>query len=185
LAVPGSPERQAKQPQAKSAAGAEIPTLLVEEHEIVTLPSASALAVLRRETGQRKPAPKAVAVLADPVFEQDDSRVLLANKKPAPAAGQPPMVAELHPTLRDFILRGDGRGLPRLISSGEEARGIMALIPKEAGMIATGFDASLAKAMSADLSQYRIVHFATHGLLNSEHPELSSIVLSLVDKQGR
>ncbi len=39
--------------------------------------------------------------------------------------------------------------------------------------------------MSTDLSQYRIVHLATHGLLNSEHPELSGVVLSLVDERGR
>jgi CHAT domain-containing protein len=35
------------------------------------------------------------------------------------------------------------------------------------------------------LSQYRFVHFATHGLLNSAHPELSGIVLSLVDEKGQ
>ncbi len=35
------------------------------------------------------------------------------------------------------------------------------------------------------MSQYRIIHFATHGLLNSEHPELSGIVLSLVNENGQ
>jgi CHAT domain-containing protein len=35
-----------------------------------------------------------------------------------------------------------------------------------------------------ETSRYRILHFATHGLLDSEHPEMSAIVLSLVDKQG-
>ena len=39
--------------------------------------------------------------------------------------------------------------------------------------------------MSADLAQYRIVHFATHGLMNSQHPELSGLVLSLVDQEGK
>jgi CHAT domain-containing protein len=39
--------------------------------------------------------------------------------------------------------------------------------------------------MKSDLAGYRIVHFATHGLLNNEHPELSGIVLSLVDEQGQ
>jgi CHAT domain-containing protein len=29
------------------------------------------------------------------------------------------------------------------------------------------------------------VHFATHGLLNSKHPSLSGLVLSLVDEHGR
>lgn len=35
------------------------------------------------------------------------------------------------------------------------------------------------------MNHYRIVHFATHGLLNDQHPELSGVVLSLVDEQGR
>lgn len=35
------------------------------------------------------------------------------------------------------------------------------------------------------MSRYRVLHFATHGLLNSQHPELSGIVLSLVDERGR
>jgi CHAT domain-containing protein len=35
------------------------------------------------------------------------------------------------------------------------------------------------------LGQYRIVHFATHGLINSEHPELSGLVLSLIDENGK
>ena len=47
------------------------------------------------------------------------------------------------------------------------------------------FKASRTTATSADLSQYRIVHFATHGLLNSERPELSGLVFSLVDEQGK
>lgn len=52
-------------------------------------------------------------------------------------------------------------------------------------MKALDFNANRVTATSSDLGQYRIVHFATHGLLNSEHPELSGIVLSLVDEQGR
>ena len=39
--------------------------------------------------------------------------------------------------------------------------------------------------MSDELSRYRIVHFSTHGLLDSRHPELSGLVLSLVDETGR
>src|SRR5215471_9858468 len=46
-------------------------------------------------------------------------------------------------------------------------------------------DASRDTVLSSDLSQYRIVHFATHSLLNNEHPELSGVVLSLVDRSGR
>lgn len=49
---------------------------------------------------------------------------------------------------------------------------------------AVDFQASRATAISPDLANYRIVHLATHGLLNSQHPELSGLVFSLVDKNG-
>ena len=39
--------------------------------------------------------------------------------------------------------------------------------------------------LSTDLGQYRIVHFATHSLLDNQRPELSGVVLSLVDRSGR
>src|SRR5262245_56371256 len=54
-------------------------TPLAVEREIINLPSASTLAVLRRETEKRSTAPKTVAVFADPVFEADDRRVLEAK----------------------------------------------------------------------------------------------------------
>jgi CHAT domain-containing protein len=50
--------------------------------------------------------------------------------------------------------------------------------------MAVDFNASKTTATSSALSQYGIIHFATHGLINSRHPELSGIVLSLVDEQG-
>ena len=49
----------------------------------------------------------------------------------------------------------------------------------------TDFQANRKVATSGQLSHYRIIHFATHGLLNSEHPELSGLVLSLVDANGK
>jgi len=51
-------------------------------------------------------------------------------------------------------------------------------------MIARGFDATRETAMSAHLGEYQILHFATHGLLDNNHPELSGIVLTMVDKNG-
>jgi CHAT domain-containing protein len=58
------------------------------------------------------------------------------------------------------------------------------MTPKEMSRQALDFDASRAAAGAGDLSEYQIVHFATHGLINNRHPELSGLVLSLVDKQG-
>src|SRR5262249_44643874 len=47
-------------------AGSETP--LIASHEITSLPSASVLGVLRRETKDRPRATKTIAVFADPVF---------------------------------------------------------------------------------------------------------------------
>ena len=59
------------------------------------------------------------------------------------------------------------------------------LVPKNSLLKATDFQANRTVAVSGALARYRIVHFATHGLLNSEHPELSGLVLSLIDENGK
>jgi CHAT domain-containing protein len=169
---------------ASDTSARDLPVPLMVDHEIVSLPSASALAALRRETLSRGAAPKTIALLADPVFELDDPRVSVAPRIGA-KPDRRPATGDLSRALRDAGMSDDGYGLPRLLSSREEAKAIMALAPEGTAMIATGFEATRAKAMSGELSQYRIVHFATHGLLNGEHPELSGILLSLVDRAGR
>jgi CHAT domain-containing protein len=66
-----------------------------------------------------------------------------------------------------------------------EAEAIIATDPQGSSFKAVDWQASRATAMSPELGQYRIVHFATHGLLNSDHPELSGIILSMLDEEGR
>jgi CHAT domain-containing protein len=75
--------------------------------------------------------------------------------------------------------------VPRLPGTLREAEYILSLVPDGSSMKAIGFAASRTLAMSAELSQYRIVHFATHGLMNSDHAELSGILLSMLDEHGR
>jgi CHAT domain-containing protein len=69
--------------------------------------------------------------------------------------------------------------------SRQEAEQIARLAPAGQQLKALDFAASRAAATDSGLGQYRIVHFATHALINSLHPELSGIVLSLVDEEGR
>jgi CHAT domain-containing protein/Tfp pilus assembly protein PilF len=155
------------------------PTPLIVKHEIVHLPSASTLAVLRRELAGRQPAPKAVAVLADPVFSADDARVKLASSDHnVLARNQTP--PELTRSLTD--VRGT---LTRLLMTRDEAQAILSLSSRNDRFEALDFRASHATSTSDELSQYRIVHFATHGLLNSQHPQLSGLILSLVDERGQ
>ena len=157
-------------------------TLLVRDHEIVNLPSASVLSVLR-QTARRDPASKSVAVFADPVFEKDDPRIQLANHGNAPTAAE--RRDALKRAIRDVAEGDDASKLPRLPATGQEARDIVSVAPPGSSMEATGFKANRENATSAQLSRYRVVHFATHGILNEKNPELSGIVLSLYDEQGR
>jgi len=75
--------------------------------------------------------------------------------------------------------------LPRLIFSRLEAKRIQEVTPAAEQLAALDFRASRATAISGELSNYRIVHFATHAALDSSHPELSGLILSLVDEHGR
>ena len=52
--------------------------------------------------------------------------------------------------------------------SREEAESIIRLAPKEDGFLALDFKASRETAMSPEMSKYRIVHFATHGVLATQ-----------------
>jgi CHAT domain-containing protein/Tfp pilus assembly protein PilF len=149
---------------------------LIVNHEIVHLPSASALAVLRRELAGRQPAAKAVAVLADPVFSADDARV----KPGAKAQAGKEALSDLTRAIGDI-----GGDLRRLLMTRDEAETILSVTPRNGGFAALDFRANRATATGDELSNYRIVHFATHSLLNSEHPELSGLVLSLVNEQGK
>jgi CHAT domain-containing protein/tetratricopeptide (TPR) repeat protein len=153
---------------------------LIINHEIVYLPSASTLAALRREANERKVPTKTLAVLADPVFSADDPRVkrnqtAIDDKSALRKSSRDAMTADLNARAP----------LPRLPGTREEALGILALVPESERNLAMGFQASRATATSPELAQYRIIHFATHGILDSEHPNLSGVMLSLVDEKGK
>ena len=157
---------------------------LLVEHEIVNLPSASTLAVLRRELAGRKPAARILAMLADPVFSKDDERIRPGGRRAAPQTDS------LNESKNRILVETAGAEpgelrVRRLPFTRLEAEQILPLAPAGAGMKALDFEASRATAMSEQLSQYRYVHFATHGLADSERPELSTIVLSLYDERGR
>lgn len=178
---------------------------LITAHEIISLPSASTLAVLRREIAGRTTAAKTLAVFADPVFEKDDERVTklkITTETPAarPDAAKPdaakssavskPAATPKLDTAQTRLLKhatdklGAGR-IPRLPYTRQEAEEILALVPANERHAALGFAANRAALAAPELKQYRYLHFATHGVLDREHPELSAVLLSLVDEQGR
>ncbi len=163
--------------------------LLITDHEIVSLPSASTLAVLRQESRGRKTAAKAVAVFADPVFSRDDSRIKQDQARTEEAADQ--QVTRPHgkdSPNEDLKRSGKESGVlrfDRLPSTRKEAEEIQRLTRAGDALMALGFRANRTTATSEEVGGYRIVHLASHALLNVQHPELSGLVLSLVDEQGR
>jgi CHAT domain-containing protein/Tfp pilus assembly protein PilF len=165
---------------------------VIAKHEIICLPSASVLATLRRERPARTAHLKEAMILADPVFNREDERVTGKRlDKPQPADKNSAVLPvessdNLTRSAQDVDLFRDGQlYLARLPFSRREAEAISAVIPARKFRMALDFDASRKLAVSNELAKYRVVHFATHALVNDKHPDLSGLVLSLVDERGQ
>jgi CHAT domain-containing protein len=182
---------------------------LLATHEISFLPSVSVL-IASHQRSRNRPAPtKTVVVIADPVFSRDDDRIHRdrgkekAAAQPSRARGSRRVLEEatnggtafgveskrfssealLSQVLRDMDT-GAG-GLPRLFATQFEAQGILLLSDPAQSFAALNFDASRDLLRSETLRNYRIIHIATHGFFDNEHPELSGVVLSMYDEKGR
>jgi len=155
---------------ALSASSSRAP--LIADHEIVTIPSAATLALLRREENRPTPA-KTLIVLADSVYSADDPRI---DRAKAAARNETGAASDLQRSLDR---------MQRLPFTRLEADSIARFVPPALRREALDFEASRDTAVGDEIRHYRIVHFATHAVLNSEHPELSGIVLSLFDRSGR
>ena len=146
---------------------------LLVENEIIYAPSASTLAISRKELQGRPQAPKIIAMLADPVFSSDDDRLPRRENR------------STIPSTLTRAASESGVSFNRLPFTQQEVNAIAALVPENEREEASGFGADRNAATSANLAQYRIIHFATHGLMNSTNPQLSGLVMSLVDKDGK
>ncbi|MEG4166708.1 CHAT domain-containing protein [Microcoleus sp. S13_C3] len=160
--------------------GQNINVPLIAEHEIITLPSASSLAILRQNYADRKPPGQTLAILADPVFSPDDERI----KGKITQATTDKLEANNLGLNRS--LRASDLGWPpkRLLFTRQEAQTISSLFPSASSRQIFDFDASRTTATDGNLVNYQIIHLATHGLANSKNPELSGIVMSMVDDKG-
>lgn len=150
----------------------------VLESEIVMLPSASSLAMLRASRRGGEHPGRGIAIVADPVFRPDDARLASAGtRRPAGDFGDDAAL------MRAATVSGYS-SLPRLRFSRQEADAIAALAGESGATRSVDFAASRDAVLRGDLDRAGIVHFATHGIVNSREPELSGLVLSLVDETG-
>jgi len=113
-------------------------------------------------------------MVSDPVYSRADARF-----NDGRAAGRGTVAA-------DGALRGStSREWQRLTGSQREATNIARLLPASSLDTLAGFDATREALLRRDLSRYRILHFATHGTADAEAPQLSTLVLSTYDRNGR
>ncbi len=138
---------------------------LILDHEIVHLDSMSVLGFMRSRPARASCSLEAVA-LANPIFGPADPRIRRSLN--GRAAGEENL-----------------RGLAPLPHSGREAEVLRSLVPGDRITTALGFAASRAFVLRGGLGRARIVHLATHGILHPIHPELSGLVFSQIDEQGR
>lgn len=158
---------------------------LVTNCEVSNAPSATILGELRRDVARRPPAPKVLAAFGNPEFAP--SRALLAD------VGANKQSAELEEgrlmsALRDTELNGDSFDpsvLKPLFYARVELANLRNVADKEETFFAAGRAATRERLFSADLTQYAIVHFATHGLFDNRRPENSGLVLSTIGSDGR
>jgi CHAT domain-containing protein len=151
---------------------------LVQEHDVAVTPSITMLLAKERTpalTDDRRP----MLLVADPVYQLDDSRYSQVASGHADAA--PPTMAQAL-QLRGGLKTSD---LGRLPATATEAQGIAALWPASQVDRLYGFDATREGFLARHLDRYRYIHMATHGLTDAEIPQLSSLVLSTRDRHGK
>jgi CHAT domain-containing protein len=115
-------------------------------------------------------------LVADPVYSADDARLA--------RTGGTSRTDRMSDLLR-MRAGVDPATLERLISSARESEQIRALPGLRRVDLLEGFDATRANVLAQNLTQYRFIHIASHGFIDSEIPQLSALVLGAWDRNGR
>lgn len=143
----------------------EAPSYLLEQHELALLP---ATWLLRRAPVRALAQDFAALLIGDPVYSRDDPRLGAAVALSAEESA--------------VALRNSPR---RLRGSGDEIRRVSEHLGAAHSTLLAGLDASLAAFRRDDISNFDIIHFATHGTGDRSGASGSGLVLSLFDAQGR
>ncbi len=169
---------------------ASLPYLL-KTNEIVYSPSASVIGAIRQQG--TKATGRAMLLIADPVFNSNDARArgAVTTAESAETRG-----LGIESALTDVAGQGAAaaaesakmQGLPlaRLTGTRAEAEQIATLARSSGGSADSWLDlkASEEGLEATDVSKYRVLHVATHGLLNAERPQFTGLVLSLVGNKS-
>jgi CHAT domain-containing protein len=192
----------------KTTDGADYSSLgyLIKTNEIVYAPSASVVAAIRGTSptpgspaGQpggggtvREGATGRASILlvADPIFNADDPR-LKGNSSVQASGESRGLGLGLDAAVNDITGSADAPSAPgslhlaRLPGTRTEAEEIGKIA--KAGGVQTDLwidlNASEDNVRTRDMNNYRVIHVATHGLLDAQRPQFTGVVLSLVGNQ--
>ena len=148
--------------------------LLLYNNEIAYQPSASALLFIDESQKNFAPTDKAI-IFADPIFSEKDQRIKQRTKTKEKSVNKS--------LLFDSILSSAGN-IYRLKATKNEANDISRIIGRSKTTTIFGENATRRKMLSLEMKDYKIIHLATHSILNKKKPEFSSIILSRFDKNG-
>jgi CHAT domain-containing protein/tetratricopeptide (TPR) repeat protein len=160
---------------------------LVANYEVINAPSASILGQLREETARRQARTKVLAAFGDPVFASNYAQHKETSASESVASAPSVENDRWQPAVRDIEPEGDSvnpETIRPLFYSKLELSNLRDVAGPDS-LVATGFDATRERLAQADLSQYSILHFATHGILDPKRPERSGLFLSMVDREGK
>jgi CHAT domain-containing protein/tetratricopeptide (TPR) repeat protein len=176
----------------KNTDGADYASLnyLVKTNEIVYSPSASVIAAIRGSSPTvREGARGPMLVVADPVFSADDPRAKGSTGATASAETRGLGLA-LESAVNDVdgpnasTTASAGFHLARLSGTRTEADAIAKLGVNGKPEVWMDLNANEDNLRTRDLTSYRYVHVATHGLLDAERPQFTGVVLSLVGNKS-
>jgi CHAT domain-containing protein len=162
--------------------------MLIAGHEIINAHSASILGELRQEAARRQPAAKLLAAFGNPVFTFGFARHRGADGGERQSAVRGQELDRRHSAPRDAERDGDTFDpsvFRPLFHAKRELADLVEVAAGEETFVASDYAATRERLLSTDLTQYAIVHFATHGLLDLKRPEKSGLVLSTFDQDGR
>ncbi|MDR3466544.1 MAG: CHAT domain-containing protein [Xanthobacteraceae bacterium] len=163
---------------------------LARDHAVTLVPSASAFVTLR-SLPSGKATRKALIAFGDPLFNAEQAaeaarETATASAGDAVLPGEVPTITRGAPLQRrssprlDTATTAQLAQLPRLPDTADELRAIaLALHADPAEVLNLGKDANEARVKSIDLSGFKIVAFATHGLVPGELDGLSQPALAL------
>jgi CHAT domain-containing protein len=154
-------------PQLKDIGSYRDAAWLIRRQAVSVLPALASLKALR-QVSRREPGARPLVGFGDPVFDPAErARVLAARTRVAVSRGASIDHAKL------------ARSLPSLLDTADELKAVAGKLGAAAGDVHLGNDASETTVKRTALADYRVVYFATHGLVAGNVAGLAEPSLAL------